>query len=67
MKKNLWVNIGFQSGAVVVALLITTLILLAVGAPPLAAYQSILSGAFGSSDNLIAVPCWQRSLSRLQM
>lgn len=55
MKKNLWINIGFQAGALVLALLITTLILVAAGAPPLKAYGSILSGAFGSSRNVITV------------
>lgn len=55
MKNNIWVNIGFQAGALVVALVITTLILVAAGAPPLEAYGSILSGAFGSSNNLVAV------------
>jgi general nucleoside transport system permease protein len=55
MKKNLWINIGFQVGALVLALVITTLILLAAGAPPLQAYGSILTGSFGSSKNLMAV------------
>jgi general nucleoside transport system permease protein len=55
MKKNTWVNLGFQVGALVLALLITTLILVAVGAPPLKAYLSILSGAFGSTRNVVAV------------
>ena len=55
MKNNIWVNIGFQVGALVVALLITTLLLAAAGAPPLKAYGSILNGAFGSSNNLIAI------------
>jgi ABC-type uncharacterized transport system permease subunit len=55
MKKNLWINIGFQIGALLLALLITTLILIAAGAPPLKAYGSILSGAFGSSKNLMTV------------
>ncbi len=55
MKNNVWVNIGFQVGALVVALLITTLLLAAAGAPPLEAYGSILSGAFGSSDNVISI------------
>ena len=55
MKKNIWINIGFQAGALVLALLITTLILIAAGAPPLKAYGSILSGAFGSKNNLVAV------------
>jgi hypothetical protein len=35
MKKNTWINLGFQVGALILALLITTLILVAVGAPPL--------------------------------
>jgi simple sugar transport system permease protein len=55
MKKNLWINIGFQIGALAVSLLITTLILIAAGAPPLKAYGSILSGAFGTSKNLMTV------------
>jgi general nucleoside transport system permease protein len=42
-------NIGFQVGAIFMALLFTTLILLMVGAPPLEAYQQILKGAFGST------------------
>ena len=55
MKKNTWVNLGFQVGALLLALLITTLILVAAGAPPLKAYLSILSGAFGSTRNILAV------------
>jgi ABC-type uncharacterized transport system permease subunit len=55
MKKSLWVNIIFQAGALVLALLITTLILVAVGAPPLKTYGNILSGAFGSVNNVMAV------------
>jgi ABC-type uncharacterized transport system permease subunit len=52
MKKNTWTNVGFQVGALVVALLITTLLLVAAGAPPLKAYASIISGAFGSANNI---------------
>ncbi len=55
MKKNIWLNIGFQVGALALALLITTLILVAAGAPPLKSYLSILNGAFGSPNNLMAV------------
>jgi ABC-type uncharacterized transport system permease subunit len=55
MKKSLWINIGFQIGALLLALLITTFILIAAGAPPFKAYGSILSGAFGSSKNLTTV------------
>jgi simple sugar transport system permease protein len=52
MKKNTWINLGFQVGALMLALLITTLILVAAGAPPVKAYASILSGAFGSINNI---------------
>ena len=52
MKKNTWINVGFQVGALVLALLITTLLLVAAGAPPLKAYASIISGAFGSLSNV---------------
>lgn len=52
MKKNIWVNVAFQVGALVLALLISTLILVAVGAPPFKAYAAILKGAFGSANNL---------------
>jgi general nucleoside transport system permease protein len=52
MKKNTWINIGFQVGALVLALFITTLILVAAGAPPLKAYASIVTGAFGSLNNV---------------
>ncbi|MGD0612250.1 MAG: ABC transporter permease [Anaerolineales bacterium] len=55
MKKNTWVNLGFQVGALILALLITTLILVAVGAPPLKTYASIVSGAFGSKDDVLEV------------
>jgi simple sugar transport system permease protein len=55
MKKNIWMDLGFQVGALALALLVTTLILVAAGAPPFKAYGSILSGAFGSQNNLIAV------------
>lgn len=55
MKKNIWVNVGFQAGALLLVFLITTLLLLAAGAPPLMAYWSILKGAFGSLDNIIAI------------
>jgi ABC-type uncharacterized transport system permease subunit len=51
MKKITWTNLGFQVGALILALLITTFILLAVGAPPLKTYVSIVTGAFGSRNN----------------
>jgi general nucleoside transport system permease protein len=55
MRKNTWINLGFQIGALLVALIITTILLLAAGAPPLRAYWSVIQGAFGSGDNLVAV------------
>jgi general nucleoside transport system permease protein len=55
MKKNTWINLGFQIGALLVALLITTIILVAVGAPPLKAFWSIIKGSFGSMRNIVAV------------
>jgi ABC-type uncharacterized transport system permease subunit len=55
MKKNTWINLGFQVGALLVALLITTIILVAVGAPPFKAFWSIIKGSFGSARNVVAV------------
>ncbi len=55
MKTNRWINLEFQVGALLLALAITTLILVAAGAPPLKAYGSILSGAFGTRNNIVAV------------
>ncbi|MGA7193116.1 MAG: ABC transporter permease [Anaerolineales bacterium] len=55
MKKSVWINIGFQVGALVLALLITTLLLVAAGAPPFQAYESIVSGAFGSSNDVTSI------------
>jgi ABC-type uncharacterized transport system permease subunit len=52
MKKKKWVNLAFQVGALVLAFLVSTLILVAVGAPPFKAYAAILKGAFGSINNL---------------
>lgn len=51
MKNNLWINLGFQISALILVLLITTLILVLVGAPPLKVYPSIVQGAFGSLDS----------------
>ena len=55
MKNRIWVNLGFQVGALLLALLITTLILLAVGAPPLNVYASIVTGAFGNLTNIESI------------
>jgi simple sugar transport system permease protein len=57
-KNSRWINIGFQIAALALALLFTTLILLAAGAPPLEAYRNIITGALGSfkkfSDVLVS-------------
>ena len=52
MKKINWLDIGFQLGAVILALLFTTIMLLIAGAPPLQAYLYVIKGAFGSLDNI---------------
>ncbi len=52
MKKTFWLNFGLQAGAVLLALVVTTLILVMTGAPPLQAYANILRGAFGSFGNI---------------
>ena len=55
MKTNRWINLEFQVGALILAVAITTLLLVAAGAPPFQAYGSILSGAFGSSQRVVAI------------
>ncbi|MBI2759677.1 MAG: ABC transporter permease [Chloroflexi bacterium] len=55
LKNNRWINLAFQLAALVLAVIFTTLILLAAGAPPLEAYKNILMGAFGSLDNFANV------------
>jgi general nucleoside transport system permease protein len=52
MKKNKWLNLGFQLGAVILALLFTTVVLLIAGAPPLQVYSNIIRGALGSITNI---------------
>lgn len=58
MKNNRWINLAFQLAALALALLFTTLILLAAGAPPLEAYKNIILGSVSSikkfSDVLVA-------------
>jgi general nucleoside transport system permease protein len=53
-----WINIGFSLGAILLALVFTTIVLILAGAPPLDAYRNILFGAFSSarrfSDVLVA-------------
>jgi general nucleoside transport system permease protein len=50
-----WINIGFRLGAIILALLFTTVILLAAGAPPFAAYKYILVGAFENKQDIANV------------
>lgn len=50
-----WINILFQLGAVVLALLFTTVILLMAGAPPLEAYWQIILGSVGSLKKMTDV------------
>ena len=55
MKKNNWLNFGFQIGAIILALLFTTAVLLMAGAPPLKAYLSVIKGTVSSMDNITNV------------
>ncbi len=52
MKNSRLANIGFQLAALVLALLFTTLILVATGAPPLEAYKNIILGSVSSLDKI---------------
>jgi ABC-type uncharacterized transport system permease subunit len=58
MKNSRLINLGFQVLAVLLALGVTTLILLAAGAQPMEAYENIIVGSVGSfgkfSDVLVA-------------
>lgn len=53
-----WIGLGFQFGAILLALLFTTIVLLVAGAPPVQAYVNILIGSVGSvikiADVLVA-------------
>ncbi len=52
MKNNLWISLGFQALALILALAFTTVVLLAAGAPPIDAYVSVVKGTFSSLDNI---------------
>ncbi len=52
MIKNRWRILGFQIGAVILALLFTTAVLLMAGAPPLQAYLYVIKGAISSITNI---------------
>lgn len=47
-----WTNVAFQIAALLLALLFTTIVLLAAGAPPLEAYALIVQGMLGSLDRI---------------
>ena len=55
MKNKPWINVLFQIGALLLALLITSLLLIIGGAPPLKAYLSIIKGSFGTFQNVMTV------------
>jgi general nucleoside transport system permease protein len=46
--RTAWINVGLQLGALVLAFLVTSIILLVAGAPPFEAYKEIFLGAVGS-------------------
>ncbi|HEX7973475.1 MAG TPA: ABC transporter permease [Anaerolineales bacterium] len=50
-----WTNIIFQIAAILLALVFTSLVLILAGAPPLQAFADILSGAFGSVNQITNV------------
>ena len=58
MRREGMINLLWKLGAILLALFLTTLLLLAAGAPPLEAFKAIFKGAFGSqnsfSDVLVA-------------
>lgn len=53
-----WTNVAFQLAAIALALVFTTIVLILADAPPVAAYQNLISGSLGSvkkfSDVLVA-------------
>ncbi|MBN1535330.1 MAG: ABC transporter permease [Anaerolineales bacterium] len=55
LKNTRWANLLIQLAAVLMALLLTTLIMLAADAPPLEAYANIIKGSFGSLDRISKV------------
>lgn len=46
--RRTWINLGLQIGALILAFLLTSIILLVAGAPPFEAYKQIFLGAVGS-------------------
>jgi simple sugar transport system permease protein len=55
IKKIPWTNLGFQIGAVLLALFFTTVVLILADAPPFQAYQNMIAGSLGSFDNFADV------------
>lgn len=55
LKHSRWSNLIFQLVALIIALALTTLIMLAAGAPPLEAYANIIKGSLGSLDRISKV------------
>jgi len=55
MKKNIWLNFGFQFVAIIFALIFTTVILLIAGAPPFQAYISVIKGTISSMNDIANV------------
>jgi simple sugar transport system permease protein len=53
--RQTWINVSLQLGALVLAFLLTTIILLVAGAPPFEAYKEIARGAAGSLTNVANV------------
>ncbi len=51
-ERSRWINIGFQLLGIIAALGFTTIILLLTGAPPLQAFQQMLNGIAGSTNNV---------------
>jgi ABC-type uncharacterized transport system permease subunit len=50
--RQTWMNVGLQLGALVLAFLLTSVILLVAGAPPFEAFKQIALGAAGSVSNM---------------
>jgi len=55
LKKSAWMDVGIRVGAVLLALVFTSIILLIARANPIEAYSSIIQGAFGSTIKVTSV------------
>ncbi len=54
-KKTLWLDLVWAIGPIVLGLILTTLALIAVGADPAKAYNTMWNGAFGNTEKLSGV------------